>query len=283
MPKSERTLYVSRKLKNSDEFIDWAKGQGFSTTLPPEQLHVTVAFSREALEWPDPLLDEVVVKNPSSRSVKPLGDGGAVVLAFESSVLKSRWQELIGLGASWDWDGYQPHVTISWQADGVDLSEVEPFKGDLVFGSEILAEVNEDWRATVTEKDLDVVFKADVIGTNDEQHLVWGWGSVSTVGETDVVDLQDDLISPEELVKASTEFMEEVREAKVMHRGQQKGAVVHSLPLTKELATTLGVSSDREGWIVGVKIYDEETWKSVKDGELRAFSIGGSAVRETVE
>jgi hypothetical protein len=41
-----RSLYVQRKLLNSAAFIKWAKGQGFTTTTPADELHVTVLFSR---------------------------------------------------------------------------------------------------------------------------------------------------------------------------------------------------------------------------------------------
>ena len=83
-------------------------------------------------------------------------------------------------------------------------------------------------------------------------------------------------------MKAATEFMEDARIAKAMHDGDQVGEVIHSLPLTKELGESLGVQSDREGWIVAMRIHDDEVWKRVKSGELKAFSIGGSGVRQTL-
>lgn len=115
---------------------------------------------------------------------------------------------------------------------------------------------------------------------DEDQRLVWGWGSVASVDGVPVVDLQDDTVDPTTLTKAATEFMLEVRKALEMHDGSQIGVVLHSLPLTSELAKTLGITCRNEGWIVGVKISDDAVWKRVKSGELRAFSIGGSANRE---
>jgi hypothetical protein len=67
-----------------------------------------------------------------------------------------------------------------------------------------------------------------------------------------------------------------------MHSGRQVGTVLHSLPLTNELAKSLGIQSDREGWIVAIKIFSEEVWEMVKSGKLPAFSIGGRAKRQRV-
>jgi hypothetical protein len=46
---------------------------------------------------------------------------------------------------SHDFDEYQPHVTITYEGSDLDLSKVEPYRGELVFGPEIFAEVVDDW------------------------------------------------------------------------------------------------------------------------------------------
>lgn len=153
-----RTLYVSRKLLNADEFIAWATGQGFETTLDADDLHVTVALSREAVDWmkvgenwtsgPD---GKLTVVPGGARLVEPLGDKGAIVLLFNSSELAWRHMAIREAGASWDWPEYQPHVTITYQAGALDLSKVEPYRGKLVFGPEIFAELDDDWTSKVRE------------------------------------------------------------------------------------------------------------------------------------
>ena len=76
--------------------------------------------------------------------------------------------------------------------------------------------------------------------------------------------------------------MEHVRVGKTMHEGEATGMVLHSLPVTKEICDALGIQSDNEGWIVAYKVYDDDVWKRVKSGELRAFSIGGRAMKEEI-
>src|SRR6056297_932445 len=135
---------------------------------------------------------------------------------------------------------------------------------------------------------LDTLRKADnqaditgkILKTDEEQRMVWGWASVVTEKGEPVVDRQGDVIEPETLVKAVGKFMEHVRVGKQMHNGDQIGVVVHSIPITKEIGDSLGIQSDREGWIVAFKVYDDDVWSKVKSGELAAFSIGGRAVKE---
>lgn len=114
---------------------------------------------------------------------------------------------------------------------------------------------------------------------SEEQRMVWGWASVSTIKDALLLDLQNDAIEGDELVKMATDFMEAVRTSKRMHQGEQVATVVHSLPLTKEIAGAFGIDVPEEGWIVGVKVHDDETWEMVKSGELSGFSIGGRAER----
>jgi hypothetical protein len=119
---------------------------------------------------------------------------------------------------------------------------------------------------------------AQVLKMDDEQRIVWGWAYVSTEDGKLLVDTQGDSIEPVEMEKMSSEFMEKSRNAKVMHNGEVVAQVIHSFPLTKELMKAFDIYSDREGWITGTKVYDDETWEKVRKGELPALSIGGRAL-----
>jgi phage-related protein (TIGR01555 family) len=153
-----RSLYVSRKLLNGADLIKWAKGQGFATTVPAGELHVTVLFSRTPVDWlkmgsPWDQDDQgrLKVAPGGARIVEPLGDKGAIVLLFNSSTLTWRHEDMVRQGASHDFDEYQPHVTITYEGGDIDLSKVEPYRGELVFGPEVFAEVVDDWEKGLTE------------------------------------------------------------------------------------------------------------------------------------
>lgn len=121
-----------------------------------------------------------------------------------------------------------------------------------------------------------------IIKLHEEQRMVYGWASVISEGGVPFLDSQNDIIDSDELLKATTEFMQDARIAKAMHSGSQVGEVVHSFPLISELAKTFGIECDKEGWMVGVKIHSDEVWNQVKNGTFKAFSIGASAERVAV-
>lgn len=148
-----RTLYVHRKVLNGDEILAWAREQGFTSTLPASDLHVTIAFSRAKVDWMrmgSTWEDEVTIPPGGPRLVERF-DGGAVVLLFASNMLSWRHDEMVDRGASWDWPEYQPHITISYNGAPADLDGIEAYQGRIVLGPEVFEEINEDWKAGITE------------------------------------------------------------------------------------------------------------------------------------
>jgi cation transport regulator ChaB len=134
---------------------------------------------------------------------------------------------------------------------------------------------------TVTSKSVAKV-SYPVVKLDQDQRIVWGWASVITEKGEPVIDQQGDIISAETMTKAANDFMLSLRTAKAMHEGEKVGEVIHSFPITNELAKSLGVKTEREGWIIAMKVHDDKVWELVKSGEYKAFSIGGKAVRNAV-
>ncbi len=138
------------------------------------------------------------------------------------------------------------------------------------------------WEKGTSVGEMTKSIEGKILKTDEEQRMVYGWASVVTEKGEPVVDRQGDVIEADTLVKAVNGFMEHVRVGKTMHVGEQTGVIVHSMPITKEIGESLGISSDREGWIVAYKVYDDAVWDMVKSGELAAFSIGGRAIKEAI-
>lgn len=119
-----------------------------------------------------------------------------------------------------------------------------------------------------------------ILKYDDEQRMFYGWASVVTNKGELVIDRQGDAIDLKSLEKAVNKFMMEVRVGKVMHTGDQKITFVHSFPVTDEICKALGLDCEKQGWIVGGYVHDEDTWQMVKSGKLPALSIGGIARSE---
>ena len=150
-----RTLYVRRDVLNADEIIAHFKAQGFVTTLPADDMHVTIAFSRSSVDWMrvgQSWSDKIEVAAGGPRMMEAFGENGeAKVLLFASSELSWRHQEIRNAGASWDHPEYQPHITISYAEDAPDIDGVEPWRGKIVLGPEIFEQVNEQWMEGIIE------------------------------------------------------------------------------------------------------------------------------------
>jgi hypothetical protein len=138
-------LYVRRNLTpaSAAAVAAWASKQGLTNLVPEHEMHATIVYSRTSV-WLLPL-DGDVTASGEGRSVERLGDQGAAVLRFVAPALDARWQEARQTGASWDHEGYTPHVTITYDAADVDLAQIAPFTGELTFGSEIHQPINENW------------------------------------------------------------------------------------------------------------------------------------------
>jgi phage-related protein (TIGR01555 family) len=153
-----KPLYVQRKLLNAPDLISWARSNGFESTLAAGDMHVTILYSRAAVDpmkmgrdWREDERGEVSVKPGGPRAIERLGEN-AVVLRFASPDLEYRHRDLIEAGGSHDYLEYQPHVTISYAVpEGIDFEALKPFNGVLLFGPEIFETLDLDWKSKIKE------------------------------------------------------------------------------------------------------------------------------------
>jgi hypothetical protein len=123
-------------------------------------MHVTVAYSKKPVNWFGMGDDFGFYREPlrvmpgGPRVVDRLGSQGAVVLHFWDGYLANRHRTMREAGASWDFPTYLPHVTFTYDPGEVDLAEVEPFTGELLFGPEIFEPIDDDWASGIRSVDL---------------------------------------------------------------------------------------------------------------------------------
>lgn len=147
-----------------------------------------------------------------------------------------------------------------------------------------------DWlagkdKATVAFKDLEPIdnalksagefatfFKA--AGVDEGLGLVYGWGIVCKENGVDYYDVQKNHIPEPAMVAATTEFMKDSRMAGEQHARMDAGTIVHSFPLTTEIAKAMGLETTKTGWMVAAAP-DAAMLAKFKSGDLTGFSIGG--------
>jgi hypothetical protein len=147
-------LYVRRDVLNADEIIKWAKSVGFDKCVEPKEMHVTIVFSRTPLPMDvlKPKSIDLAITG-GARSVEPLGDEGAVVMKFAAPTLNARWQAFRDAGASWDFESYTPHITLTYHnPPKLDLKKVTPYPGKILLGPEKFEALDLDWKDKIVEK-----------------------------------------------------------------------------------------------------------------------------------
>lgn len=129
---------------------------------------------------------------------------------------------------------------------------------------------------------------AEIVERNEEKRMAFGWASVAkTADGRYLVDSYGDIIREADLEAAAYRFMLSSRRADSMHGREEfagkraVGHVVEMVALTTEKQEAMGIpaGSTPVGVWIGMKIEDNETWERVRSGDLKMFSIGGTAKR----
>ena len=206
------SLYVSRPLLNAIEVLQHFTRQGLRTTLPPEDVHVTICYSKQPLWWRRAgEAPERLHVAPSERHMKRLGDEGALVLRFESAALQARHRALREAGASHDYPEYLPHVTITYAGAGLDINALVPFPGVLVFGPERFKPLKSDWTPTEETAVTDVLDKAIVMRVpmiaKARPMTADGRRVVEVAASSETVDYDGDLVIQKALIDAAPGFL----------------------------------------------------------------------------
>lgn len=297
------SLYVSRPLLNAQQLHNWAVARGVKNVVPPEQMHVTQVYSRTPATL-EPRTDTLIVK----RQIKMLGDKGALVLSFASDALQARHAEAMAAGASHDYDGYQPHVTLSYDSAGMETMAPPDFP--LKFGPEVHAPLKEDWAESVgLRKDITAasVHTPTALGNEEEDEamstitnpsfrvakidkrlgLVFGWAVVCKVKGEDYYDLNVDFVGPHAGERVPEHIPEDVMAKAAlditkngtmpgneMHEGPDRGHYPFLFPLTTDIAKAMGITTEKTGLMCAFAPPPDILAK-FESGEYTGFSIEG--------
>jgi hypothetical protein len=135
----------------------------------------------------------------------------------------------------------------------------------------------------------DFAMRAKITKIDTEQHLCFGWLYVcETADGEQVIDHSGEYIEEAELEIATYDYVMSSGLASLLHTtfeggdGTPLAALCECVVTTREKQKMWGLSDGAMpvGAWVGFKILDQGIWDAIKAGEIEAFSIGGSAMRE---
>lgn len=153
---------------------------------------------------------------------------------------------------------------------------------------EILESINQPATEEETINKTEEPQQFHIMKTDDEKRLIFGWASVAikTDGEQ-VVDLQKDIIDPDDLEEAVYAYVLNFRDGGEEHipNLRKKARMIESCMFTKEKMKAMGIPEGivPEGWWIGFYVDDDDAWEKVKNGTYQMFSVEGQGVREEVD
>ena len=110
--------YASYKLskESAQKLSDWIERCEIIDPVPMEDLHVTTTYSKADVDIV-PSNKHIIIKK-EDLTVDKLGR--ALVLRFISDDLQKIHDDAMDVGASYEYETYKPHITISYNAEAND-------------------------------------------------------------------------------------------------------------------------------------------------------------------
>lgn len=122
---------------------------------------------------------------------------------------------------------------------------------------------------------------AQILKVDAELGLIFGFACICKVDGEDFWDSDNEHYPEDAMLRDSTEFAKSSRVACTMHARDadgepvQDGGVIHTFPLTTEIAKALEIETRRTGLLVALAPDDPETLEKARQGVFTGFSIGG--------
>lgn len=146
-----------------DALSQYCKTHNIPNAIAPDKFHTTILYSRKycpdykAAGKYDPMLVGKALGNfhvwKTSPSDPNAEKTNCLILPFDCPDLAARHKELMDThGATYDYDEYKPHVTLSYNIGDLDVDSLPPFEGDIEIADEYQEDLDLDWAKTKANK-----------------------------------------------------------------------------------------------------------------------------------
>lgn len=254
-------LYVARPVLNGDAWEKWAKANNIPNPVPAGEMHVTVLYS--ATDVKKPKHEDVISIGTSRAAFAMMGPTDQVLaVLIPAWQLQDRNWEFTMAGAVETWPTYKPHMTISYDATGFEISDeaMSSMPPSVILGAEVYGALNEkvnfEMAAEADAGDVsgDMVIVVNEIYCSAAKSLLEAGGELSLLDEMalrDVATRKSVYASHLEVVKSlkpdlPTEAVANVRKM------VEKDIVITMKPFEGDIAKHMdgGVSTDDDRHLV---------------------------------
>lgn len=139
----------------TDGIAKFCKEHKVKNAIPASKLHCTILYSRKYLpeykacgKYEEPLVGKPIefdiwkTSPPDPKAEKT----NCLVLKFECDDLVSRHKELMkDHGATFDYDQYTPHLTLSYNVGDLDIKDLLMYDGPIEVEEEYKEDLDLDW------------------------------------------------------------------------------------------------------------------------------------------
>lgn len=136
-----------------NRLIEYVQYNNLANPVPKDKFHTTLLYSRKHLPHYEPpgKINPAWVGKPTELKVwksQPPDPTNCLVLLYECDDLIDRHEYLMKEhGATFDYDEYRPHITLSYDIGDMDVKQLSPIDeiGDITIVREYGEELNTDW------------------------------------------------------------------------------------------------------------------------------------------
>lgn len=115
--------------------------------LSPDEFHSTVMFSKKYIPTFKPLgeLDEWS-GTFTKFDIFLSDDDNALVLKYDCHQLSERFDQIISkYGATWEYDSFTPHITLSYNVEDLDIDQLPKYDGPIILINEYTNDLDLGW------------------------------------------------------------------------------------------------------------------------------------------
>lgn len=121
------------------------------------------------------------------------------------------------------------------------------------------------------------VQEIQVLKKDEAKRLIYG-----IVLRPEVADAHNDIMTPSEIEKSAHDYLMFYGYAGVDHTDEAMAKIVESYIAPVDLVLNDRVVK-KGSWLIAMKVFDDDLWIKVKQGDYNAFSAGGYAKRQNKE